>query len=103
MNFRNHTIWNEICIIQGSWYHDGCRFMQLIDSKKEEDEKRSLANCCRNFGLICLEGRKSMHNSLKQEKKVLFDSQRKRRIRDKKSSVCSSVYNVLFLLEIVDP
>jgi hypothetical protein len=44
-----------------------------------------------------------MHNSLKQEKKVLFDSQRKRRIRDKKSSVCSSVCNVLFLLEIVDP
>jgi hypothetical protein len=44
-----------------------------------------------------------MHNSLKQEKKVLFDSQRKRRIRDKKSSVCSLVCNVLFLLEIVDP
>jgi len=44
-----------------------------------------------------------MHNSLKQEKKVLLYSQRKRRIRDKNSSVCSSVCNVLFLLEIVVP
>jgi len=40
-----------------------------------------------------------MHNSLKQEKKVLLYSQRKRRIRDENSSVC----NVLFLLEIVVP
>jgi hypothetical protein len=44
-----------------------------------------------------------MHNSLKQEKKVLLYSQRKRRIRDENSSVCSSVCNVLFLLEIVVP
>jgi hypothetical protein len=54
MNFRNHTIWNQICIIQGSCYRDGCKCMQLIDSKKEEDEKRSLGNCCCYFGLICI-------------------------------------------------